>query len=100
MPLLHSLPPRRLQFRLRVPGAVAILDPAWSVARYNTRRTPTLNKTLAAPLSKTVFLMLTLDGGSVLGSVVVGRRTCDLEVAVNALPGSLGQLSLPSLWGR
>ena len=36
-----------------------------------------------------------------LGGVVVGRRTCDRESRVRllagALPGNLGQLSLPSL---
>ena len=39
-----------------------------------------------------------------LGSVVVGRRTCDREMGVRlpagTLSGNLGQLSLPSLWGR
>jgi len=34
----------------------------------------------------------------------VGRLTCDQEIAsltpAGALPGSLGQLSLPSIWGK
>ena len=36
------------------------------------------------------------------GSVVqwLERRTCDLPLPAGALPGSLGQLSLPSLRGR
>ena len=36
-------------------------------------------------------------------SVVVGRREIErsrFQFPAGALPGSLGQLSLPSLWGR
>ena len=35
-----------------------------------------------------------------LGSVVVGRRGFDSRAPAGALPGNLGQLSLPSRWGR
>jgi len=46
------------------------------------------------------------NGGGSIGSVLVGRRTCDREVAssthsrCSSIAGNLGQLSLPSLWGR
>jgi len=51
------------------------------------------------------FDLLTLLGNADvgwLGGVVVRRWTCDHEIlsSAGAFPGSLGQLSLPSLRGR
>jgi len=51
-----------------------------------------------------IYLRIGLIHTQWLGGVVVGRSTCDrgsrVRLPAGALPGNLGQLSLPSLQGR